>query len=348
MADITKLLRGADLWDSKYLTAIKAAIAKHQDPATAAQTIRKYLSKESRGDFNLVNPYSRKIMRRELLIAAADLEDALFEVGTVVMLATFADRQWACRDRAIAFDIHAAKQKIRTAMTGMNYLGVFEAALYPGRQWETDGKTGSLVSFHCHAIVWSSSKSKLQRHKATISARFEPIDERDVATFPVLNHIKTMKDLKTVLRYTTKMHFEGYRRVFNNGQPRNVHATLQQRKRAFQDGEHQKRPTEVRTSTGKLAITSAFRWANCIQFFLISPSTYLQADRRMAKLRFDNTDYSVVVKSRAPPPNSWRWGIYRVGRSSPIGQSPIFFRTVAAANKAGKAALKQLLAKLNA
>ncbi len=68
----------------------------------------------------------------------------------------------------------------------------------------------------------------------------------------------------------------------------------------------------------------------------------------MAKLGFDNTDYSVVVKSRAPPPNSWRWEIYRAGRSSPIGQSPIFFHTVAAANKAGKAALKQLLAKLNA
>ena len=67
----------------------------------------------------------------------------------------------------------------------------------------------------------------------------------------------------------------------------------------------------------------------------------------MAKLRFGDTDYSVVVKSRAPPPNAWRWEIYRAGRLSPIGQSPIFFRTVAAANKAGKAALKQLLAKLS-
>ncbi len=68
----------------------------------------------------------------------------------------------------------------------------------------------------------------------------------------------------------------------------------------------------------------------------------------MNKLRFDDTDYSVVVKNRGSPPNSWRWEIYRAGRSSPIGQSPIFFRTMAAANKAGKAALKQLLAKLNA
>jgi hypothetical protein len=66
----------------------------------------------------------------------------------------------------------------------------------------------------------------------------------------------------------------------------------------------------------------------------------------MNKLDFDDTDYSVVVKNRAPLPNSWRWEIYRAGRASPIGQSPVFFHTMASANKEGKAALKQLLAKL--
>src|SRR5216683_3843864 len=35
----------------------------------------------------------------------------------------------------------------------------------------------------------------------------------------------------------------------------------------------------------------------------------------------DKTDYSVVVKLRAPPPNSWKWEIYRAGRSSPIEQA---------------------------
>jgi hypothetical protein len=68
----------------------------------------------------------------------------------------------------------------------------------------------------------------------------------------------------------------------------------------------------------------------------------------MAKIGFDDTDYSVVVKNRALPPKPWRWEIYRAGRLSPIGQSPIFFRTMAAANKAGKAALKELLAELRA
>ena len=67
----------------------------------------------------------------------------------------------------------------------------------------------------------------------------------------------------------------------------------------------------------------------------------------MGKLGFDDTDYSFVVKNRAPPPNSWGWEIYRAGRMSAMEQSPTIFRTMAA-HKAGKAALKDFLAKLNA
>jgi hypothetical protein len=70
--------------------------------------------------------------------------------------------------------------------------------------------------------------------------------------------------------------------------------------------------------------------------------------RAMDKLRFDETDYSVVVKNRADPPNPWRWEIYRAGRSNAIGQSPNFFQTMTAASKAGKMALKQLMGKLSA
>jgi hypothetical protein len=45
------------------------------------------------------------------------------------------------------------------------------------------------------------------------------------------------------------------------------------------------------------------------------------------------SDYSLSVKRNAKPPNSWRWEI----------NSSIHFETVAAATKAGKAALKLLL-----
>ena len=45
----------------------------------------------------------------------------------------------------------------------------------------------------------------------------------------------------------------------------------------------------------------------------------------MLKLRFDDSDYSVVVKNRRGRPDSWRWEIHRAGRSNPVGESPIFF-----------------------
>src|SRR5271156_4248525 len=55
---------------------------------------------------------------------------------------------------------------------------------------------------------------------------------------------------------------------------------------------------------------------------------------------FDQTDFSVVVKNRASPPKPWRWEIYRAGRNSPIGYSSVLYETMAAANRAGKEALK--------
>jgi hypothetical protein len=63
-------------------------------------------------------------------------------------------------------------------------------------------------------------------------------------------------------------------------------------------------------------------------------------------IRYEPTDFSVVVKSRGKPPNPWRWEIYRAGRSNAVEQSSVYFPTMAAANKAGKEALAQLLKKL--
>ncbi len=66
----------------------------------------------------------------------------------------------------------------------------------------------------------------------------------------------------------------------------------------------------------------------------------------MVKLHYQRTDYSVVVKNRAPPPKAWRWEIYRAGNAHQIKQSSIYFDTVLAAKRAGKEALKRLLDKL--
>jgi hypothetical protein len=66
----------------------------------------------------------------------------------------------------------------------------------------------------------------------------------------------------------------------------------------------------------------------------------------MDKLHYERTDYSVVVKNRAPPPKAWRWEIYRAGNANPIKQSSIYFDTTAAARRAGRDALNELLNKL--
>src|SRR5262249_46501542 len=63
----------------------------------------------------------------------------------------------------------------------------------------------------------------------------------------------------------------------------------------------------------------------------------------MNKLYYERADYSVVVKNRAPPPKAWRWEIYRAGNVNPIKQSSVYFDTTAAARRAGKEALEDLL-----
>jgi hypothetical protein len=62
---------------------------------------------------------------------------------------------------------------------------------------------------------------------------------------------------------------------------------------------------------------------------------------------FDPTDYSVVVKSRAPLPRPWRWEIYCAGKRQPIQRSDVFFESREKASATGKEALAKLLEKLS-
>jgi hypothetical protein len=57
----------------------------------------------------------------------------------------------------------------------------------------------------------------------------------------------------------------------------------------------------------------------------------------------DHSDFTVVVKHRALGPKSWRWEIYRAGRTSPIERSKVLFKSVTDASRAGKVALSLLL-----
>jgi hypothetical protein len=90
-------------------------------------------------------------------------------------------------------------------------MGVIEPGYYPDVKWKPDDKLGSLISFHTHILVWDSSRSKLQRHQQNIRARFWPVMEGDRKTAR-LYHARTLGDLWRVLRYSTKMPFQGYDR----------------------------------------------------------------------------------------------------------------------------------------
>ena len=63
--------------------------------------------------------------------------------------------------------------------------------------------------------------------------------------------------------------------------------------------------------------------------------------------KYERRDFSVSVKSKGKPSNPWRWEIHRAGRLSAVEQSLECFPTMAAANKAGKEALAQLLKRLS-
>ena len=188
-----------------------AAIRKFEGNKQARSTIRQYLSMETADHFNLVNPFSRRLFRKRLLEEVADLEGTLTGNTGVVMMATFADRTWACGDKAYDFEFDKAKQKVRNAMAGMNLIAAIEPGIYSNIVWGTDDSEGCLVSFHCHAVVWSTSESKLRRHKQEIAGRFEPVQKGWKTAFPVLNDLGTFVDVLKVFRYATKMPLNGYK-----------------------------------------------------------------------------------------------------------------------------------------
>jgi hypothetical protein len=63
-------------------------------------------------------------------------------------------------------------------------------------------------------------------------------------------------------------------------------------------------------------------------------------------VKAEQTDFSVVIKSRGKLPTPWKWEIYRAGRSSAVAQSSEFFATAGAAKRAGDRAFVETLEKL--
>jgi len=63
----------------------------------------------------------------------------------------------------------------------------------------------------------------------------------------------------------------------------------------------------------------------------------------MGKPRFKRSDYSIVVKQRAAGPKPGRWEIYRAGTINAVKVSDVYFKSMVAAARAGKAALARRL-----
>jgi hypothetical protein len=205
MASLKGLLRTSLKWDQKYLKALVRSIHEHSRCPGADLA---FLFQQAPLECSVVCPRTRHAWRTRLLNTIFHSSDQIFGTGAV-MLATFIDREWAVCDQMLKqFDLDAAKQKVRNAMKGMNFIGVFEPAQYVNKQWKTKGRIGNLVAFHCHMIVWDTSVSKLRRHKKAIADRFSPIDPG--RSYPMLNNLRTLRNLLTVTRYLTKMPFEGY------------------------------------------------------------------------------------------------------------------------------------------
>jgi hypothetical protein len=228
MEELTQFLKTAEKWDRKYLSAAEEAItALSPTEEIAERRIRKYLSEERLEEFNLANSYSRALFRRHLLLAATVLEDELYKPGRVVMMATFVDQDWAFSDHEIGFDFKVAKQKVRNGFEGFDFIGAFEPAVYPDEKRQTKSGTGSLVSFHAHVMVWSSSESKLRRQKRKIAKRFAPLVGDEKLSFPTLHNLKTILEFRKSLRYAAKMPVDGYERVEQNDEISQRHANLE-------------------------------------------------------------------------------------------------------------------------
>jgi len=217
--DLTCLIKKAEEYDDHYLEVMTHSVELYSDRSD--EIIEEFLSKKNRAAFHLTNPHSKRIWLVELLNEfladhrqragskwrEAECDDVAFA------LVTLTHKGWVCSEKNIQFDLVRAKQKVRNALAGTNFIGNFDVALYTNEDWTTEGIKGKLVSFHCHAVVWGRNRTQLDRLRKYIRPRFEPILGNDNgAHFAAL---ETVGDAAAALAYMPKLPFLGYRTEVN-------------------------------------------------------------------------------------------------------------------------------------
>lgn len=183
--------------------------------------------------FKATNPYSKRIFLPHLIERLLDgfdrkakrerPEDPRGADKAVFVFVTITDWRWATCDNNIQFDLAKAKQKVRNALGGTNFACKFEAALYVNVQHTHQGVQGKLVLFHCHALVWASSLSKLKRMRDSVRHRF-------VAPPGTKTSMKMQRvprdDVAKVVGYIAKLPVLGYRAVRTEERNTQVRARL--------------------------------------------------------------------------------------------------------------------------
>ena len=230
---VDDLVREAEEWDRRYLDVVVHSLAVY-DAEDQDDLIREFLSKRYRGNFKLTNPHSKKLWLPALLqsflgkwanLYGCNWEEDLRESKIVCGLVTFTHDDWASADSNIQFDLRRAKQKVRNALSGTDFIASFDAAVYANESWQTNGEDGKLVSFHCHAIVWIGSQSGLDRLRRRIQRQFRPILGNKSGV-----HVRRIKDetgLARSTRYLAKMPLLGYRTLRRrNGKKIQTHSKI--------------------------------------------------------------------------------------------------------------------------
>ena len=217
--NLDELIKRAEEYDDLYLNVMVHSVELYSDRSD--EVIEEFLSRRNRETFNLTNPHSKRLWLIELLNGF--LAEHRQRVGskwreverdqTAFALVTLTHKGWVCSQNNIQFDLARAKQKVRNALAGTNFIANFDAALYTNEDWTTEGILGKLVSFHCHAVVWARNRSELDRLRKYIRPRFEPIlGNANGARFDSLD---TVDDAVRALAYQFKMPFLGYRTTVN-------------------------------------------------------------------------------------------------------------------------------------
>lgn len=214
-----ELIKAAEQFDQRYLEFTVHALEVHQ-PEERDELVKKFLSKRATDEFCLANPHSKRLFLGELLQSMLRHAPRLGrrdpshdDLREACALVTIVHRDWARADCDAEFDIKTAKRKIRNALAGTGFIARFEAEMYKNEFWERSGRRGKLISFHCHAIVWSSSRSGLRRLQRKIQGRFTPILSKKRGVH--MKDIDDQSELAASLVYISKLPSKGKRTVPN-------------------------------------------------------------------------------------------------------------------------------------